>query len=611
MLNSQFTILFGMAVGLGLFYRGGALPIVGVGLAIFGLLALWRPYLALLFVPITMPWYLIPTSIPGIRPDGEFLLPLHEVALLMTVGACGARWLGRRASGIRGRGSGVGGQGLGVRGRETRRHGDAETRKPGDQGQRTTDDRQPTTDYGLRTTLHALLLPAVFLGVGAVTVLIAVERGPALREFRWTIVEPLLFYALLRVPQLDPDDSSLAERLIPILGAFVLSGAIVGVFGLLQFVGIDIVEALLGTKRDFAENIVPSAGLRRVASVFGHPNNLGLYLERVWPIAVVVALIVWKTQNPEPRTQNPEQPNNRTTEQKSLPAARFPLPASLVLASFLCLGGLFVSFSRGAWLGSAFALLVLALPFVYGRLGRRAILGVVGLGAVVAMLAGVALLLRGDPTSGSTWPRLMIWQESLALIARYPLGLGLDQFYYYHNPEFGRSLINPALIGTSEQYVSHPHNFVLDIWLRMGPFGLAVFVWLLVRFFRKALEQGSGVRGQTGRQGDRETGKQGNQSACVAVVRDAQRQGDRETGKQGNRETGSGGNSRSSFVVRRSSVVGSAVVDTQAGLLRLGALAAMVAALIHGLVDNFYFLPELAISFWLLLAVVESQEGRD
>jgi O-antigen ligase len=398
-----------------------------------------------------------------------------------------------------------------------------------------------------------LLLPALFLGVGAVAVLIAVERGAALREFRWTIVEPLLFYALLRVPQLDPDGSSPAERLIPILGAFVLSGAIVGVFGLLQFVGIDIVEALLGTKRDFAENIVPSAGLRRVASVFGHPNNLGLYLERVWPIAVVLALIAWRSKNKGTK----EQKNKRT--KNPAPSPQPPAPSSqiwfLVLAVFLCLGGLFVSFSRGAWLGSAFALLVLALPFVYGRLGRRAIIGVVALVAVVALLAGVALLLRGDPTSGSTWPRLMIWQESLALIARYPFGLGMDQFYYYHNPEFGRSLINPALIGTSEQYVSHPHNFVLDIWLRMGPLGVLVFVWLLARFFRRALGQGSGIRDQ-------------------------------------------------------GAVVGGTLLDTRAGLLRLGALAAMVAALIHGLVDNFYFLPELAISFWLLLAVVESQEPR-
>jgi hypothetical protein len=44
--------------------------------------------------------------------------------------------------------------------------------------------------------------------------------------------------------------------------------------------------------------------------------------------------------------------------------------------------------------------------------------------------------------------------------------------------------------------------------------------------------------------------------------------------------------------------------------LALGALAAMVAALAHGLVDNFYFVPDLAVAFWLLLALIE-RENRD
>jgi hypothetical protein len=38
-----------------------------------------------------------------------------------------------------------------------------------------------------------------------------------------------------------------------------------------------------------------------------------------------------------------------------------------------------------------------------------------------------------------------------------------------------------------------------------------------------------------------------------------------------------------------------------------GALAAMVAALAHGLVDNFYFVPDLALGFWLLLILVEME----
>jgi len=40
-----------------------------------------------------------------------------------------------------------------------------------------------------------------------------------------------------------------------------------------------------------------------------------------------------------------------------------------------------------------------------------------------------------------------------------------------------------------------------------------------------------------------------------------------------------------------------------------GALAAMTAALFHGLVDRFYFVPDLAIAFWVLMTVVERSEN--
>ena len=118
----------------------------------------------------------------------------------------------------------------------------------------------------------------------------------------------------------------------------------------------------------------------------------------------------------------------------------------------------------------------------------------------------------------------------------------MGQFYFYHNPEFGRSLIDPALRATSERFASHPHNMLLDTLLRVGPLGLAAFVWLLARFYR----QGFAARAQ------------GRAAALVA----------------------------------------------------LGALAAMTAALVHGMVDQFYFVTDLAFAFWLLIALVEPNHTR-
>ena len=35
------------------------------------------------------------------------------------------------------------------------------------------------------------------------------------------------------------------------------------------------------------------------------------------------------------------------------------------------------------------------------------------------------------------------------------------------------------------------------------------------------------------------------------------------------------------------------------------------AALVHGLVDTFYFVPDLALAFWLLIALVEAARAAD
>ena len=539
-------VLAGMVLGLALFYRGGALSVALVGLLIFGALVLLRPDLGLLFVPLAAPLYLIPAAIEGIRPR-TFLLPLHEAVLLVVLGAVAARWLLRLATG-------------------------SAIHTPFD---------HRITPADIRRFAPELL----FLLAGTAGVLVALNdpepRSAALREFRRLIVEPVLFYALLKYSmgagarhrETDPGDraSRATRRALLIVGAFVLGGALVGLLGLLQFAGVDVVEPLFGQKQAFSENVIEVDGVRRVTSVYGHPNNLGLYLGRVWPIAAVLAIA-----------------QARRTAQRTKPQAT-RLPALFFgICALLCLGGIVVSFSRGAWLGAAAALGVLVFYSTTGargwavsdsqraadegRTNRRAEedsgklslallgpgsprlrLGGVGsrrvavgslaaLSAALVLVGGLAVVVRGGLASGSAGMRVLLWREAAALLGQHPLGIGLDQFYYYHNPEFGRSRIDPVLVGTSEQFASHPHNLALNTWLSLGPLGLVAFTWLIVRFFRAALH---GARAAGG--------------AFVAY----------------------------------------------AAALSVGALAAMVAALLHGLVDNFYFVPDLAFAFWLLLALAE------
>jgi len=491
-----------MALGLALFYWGGGLVLALAGLLIFGVLALARPDLALLFVPLTMPLYLIPAVIPGLRGDAArpFLLPVHEAALLVVTAATAAGWGWRRVI-------------------------KRKNQEPGALFGRT--KNRPT----LQAVLWNYAPHVLFLLAGGLGVALAVERGPALIEFRRLIAEPLLFYALLTFQkQSQSNDQSahpspVARLPSQLLAVFILSGALVGLLGLLQYVGLDLVP-YFGAKQCFAPdggvcaNIVSDGGVRRVMSVYGHPNNLGLYLGRVWPLAAAIGIADFRLQIAD---------FGKTSQSKTQNAK---LKTLFLVAALLCLGGILVSFSRGAWLGALAALAVLTLPVLRARFGGRAAPALVGMGVVLAALAGLGLTVRGDVAGGSTPVRLLLWQEAIGYIRLHPLGIGLDQFLHYHDPSSGRSLIDPSLIGTSEQYAAHPHNVLLDTWLRLGPLGLAAFGWLLVRFF----------------------------NAGRARLREP---------------------------------------------VVLGALAAMTAALVHGLVDNFYFVPDLALAFWLLIALVE------
>jgi O-antigen ligase len=511
-----------MALALALFQRGGGLVPALAGALLFGVLALLRSDLALLFVPLTVPLYLIPAMVPSPRSDAALplRLPTYEVALLIVFGATAANRLWRRIATT-----------------DHRPLTNDQRRK----AKNLNSQLQADHDSRIRSYLSRYAPHLLFLLTGVLGVIVAAEPSRALREFRWLIAEPLLFYMLVNIhvagrrSQIAEQHDAIrqtsqfsmlnAQFLLPLVTAFILSGALVGLIGLLQVAGIDL-AGLLGTKQCFAasgapcDNVVVIGGVPRATSVYGHPNNLGLYLGRVWPLAAALAVTFMKRNG------------------QRLYVMFF------ALCALCCLGGIVVSFSRGAWLGAVVALAMLALMVAPIKVqGKRQKAKGAFLPFAVYILPlllliivfGLALSLRGNILGGSTPPRLLLWREAVGYIWWYPLGIGLDQFGYYHDPSNQRSLIDPALVGTSEQYAAHPHNELLDAWLRLGPLGVVAFGWLLARFFRRGL----GVR----------------REAPAPLV--------------------------------------------------AGALAAMAAALAHGLVDNFYFVPDLALAFWLLLALVE------
>jgi O-antigen ligase len=282
----------------------------------------------------------------------------------------------------------------------------------------------------------------VFVVMAATSLLWSEHLREAAREFRTVVLEAGIFYGLLRAMVLHRRD---AWRVV---GAWILGAALIALMALCQWA--------------FGRNLITAEGVWRVRGFYGSPNNLALYLGRVFPVAVVMA--IWG--------QARQQGQGR---QRQL--ARW----ACALTGLVMVAALFLTYSRGAWLlGVPVALLFLAA--LRGRRALAAAVGILILAAVVLVLivgpARLTLLL--DTTEGTTFFRLQLWQSSWAMIRDHPVvGVGLDNFLYHYRTHY-------VLPTAWEEFdLSHPHNLVLDFWLRLGLPGLAVLGWLLAAFFQR------------------------------------------------------------------------------------------------------------------------------
>jgi O-antigen ligase len=259
-------------------------------------------------------------------------------------------------------------------------------------------------------------------------------RSAALTDLRVMFIEPILFYAVIRIHGRERQHQIL---LVDTLLAAGLSVAILGLW--LYFRG----EAI----------ITAEEGALRLASVYGSPNNLSLFLGRCIPFAFVYT--VW-----------PVGPTRRRLSALSLAA----MSAAVILSQ-----------SAGALLLALPASIVIVLILLYKRqaLVPLGALLVTGIGAFTALILSSARFSRIlDFSSGTMFTRIRVWQSSINVIRDAPLtGLGLDQFLY----AFRSRYIMPD--AWQEPDLSHPHNFVFDIWIRLGIGGILIFAWMQYLFW--------------------------------------------------------------------------------------------------------------------------------
>jgi O-antigen ligase len=198
------------------------------------------------------------------------------------------------------------------------------------------------------------------------------------------------------------------------------------------------IAALHGLSDLLGSGGVVVEGVRRVSGPYPHPNALALFLSRAFAFGAA-----WWV----------------------LDRARRPNLGPIVV---LCGLALLASYSRGALAAAGLTVLMLAWRFA-----PRVRLLV----AICAALGGCALLVLARErmtdmfSGGSGSLRVEIWRSTVSMIRDRPLqGYGPDQFLYAYLPRY----VTPS--NWSERFTSHPHNIVLDFWVRLGIIGAAFAV---------------------------------------------------------------------------------------------------------------------------------------
>lgn len=234
------------------------------------------------------------------------------------------------------------------------------------------------------------------------------------------------------------------KQLKGLLTAFVISGTLVCLYGIAQYVfGWDTTQAWMD--EGMFEDIK-----MRIYSTLGNPNVLGEYILLVLPAAIG---LMWTSKR----------------------AAAKIVYAGISAIMFVAL---ILTFSRGCWIG----ILIAAAIFITFAAGKLWGLGLIAL-PILPMVIPESIINRfssiGDMKDSSTSYRVYIWMGTLAMMKDFWLsGIGMGQqaftavypFYSYN------AVVAP-----------HSHNLFLQILVECGITGIAAFLIIMILLIRRVM----------------------------------------------------------------------------------------------------------------------------
>ncbi len=348
--------------------------------------------------------------------------------------------------------------------------------------------------------------------VAIISTMFAKIRGVAIYELRTVIIEPIIFYSLIRIV-FYLSNKEMTSR-IPVLhgrltDAFLLGTALHSATALYQYW--------------FApyQTIETEGVSRAIGYLYGSPNNLALILDRAFPLILVIVMF-------------------RVFVGQASMSDKFAMWRKIgyVIALLIISMGIFFTYSRGSLL-MALPISIMLMALLKG--GKRAWLAA-AISLIILVLALVPLrntdrlknTLSFEPGT-TAFIRINLWQSAWQMFQDNPLtGVGLDNFLYRYRTRY----ITPA--AWADPNLNHPHNVILDFATRLGIGGVFALIWLQYCFWHGAWR---------------------------------------------------------AYYTQENSYN---------RLLLLGWIGSMSTFLVHGLVDNSFFLVDLSFTFFLSLGIVEA-----
>ena len=307
---------------------------------------------------------------------------------------------------------------------------------------------QPRDDKTMASGNGKWFLPCLFLLIAFVAAILSPDKTAALGIFKGYFLVPII---LAWVVSKNIKKEEIWKLSIPLFIPLIL----ISIWAILQKAGF--ITTLFYQDADPSFDQYISQG--RVFGPFESPNFLAMYLA---PVMFLTLPIVEKL---------------RSRIKKSIFLLVYILP--ILALNFTGSRGGIIAFVIGllVYLNYRFINLQKAesrRPFYAGLFTSLFVL--------INMLYLFYSIRIASLVSDSDKFRVEIYRHSLQLLKNnYFCGIGLANF---QNKLAALSSLTPAFRESGLPYALHPHNLFLAVWLNLGLLGIAVFLWLLVSFFK-------------------------------------------------------------------------------------------------------------------------------